>query len=179
MTHMNHLTLVARFLFWFNVEHPFSRIFCWGRERGDKEAVLAGLAPYKSSSTMDGNSKGAGSSSERVHVPGNHDEGKGKGGSTFDPPSIVNERDAAARDKGCGGGVGGLAGDEYCAVVRRSTLHSPCCSAAFKPTKIYPILITGTPRSGTVFTQKYLNALGVRTSYHARLQIRPLVYKEL
>lgn len=145
--------------------------------------MLAGLAPYKSSSTTDGNSKGAGSSSERVHVPGNHDEGKGKGpregGSTFDPPSIVNERDAAARDKGCGGGVGGLAGDEYCAVVRRSTLHSPCCSAAFKPTKIYPILITGTPRSGTVFTQKYLNALGVRTSYHARLQIRPLVYKEL
>lgn len=49
-------------------------------------------------------------------MPGNHDEGKGKGGSTFDPPSIVNERDAAARDKGCGGGVGGLAGDEYCAV---------------------------------------------------------------
>lgn len=49
-------------------------------------------------------------------------DGKGDADTPFDPPSIKKETDAAVRDKGCGGGVGGLAGDEYCAVVRRSTL---------------------------------------------------------
>ena len=48
--------------------------------------------------------------------------GMGASSTSFDPPSIKKETDAAARDKGCGDGAGGLTGDEYCAVVRRSTL---------------------------------------------------------
>lgn len=51
-----------------------------------------------------------------------------------------------------------------CAASLSGYRHSPCCSAAFKPSKVYPILITGTPRSGTVFTQMYLNKLGIRVS---------------
>lgn len=53
---------------------------------------------------------------------------------------------------------------DFCySYVLRSTLHNPqCYKTGFpKPDKILPILITATPRSGTVFTKKCLRSKGI------------------
>ena len=73
--------------------------------------------------------------------------------------------------------------NEHCNLVKRSTLYSECCanlpiappihrshattkhrippSRIKEATRIYPILISATPRSGTVFLQSLLKKLGI------------------
>lgn len=51
---------------------------------------------------------------------------------------------------------------EVCEYVHRSTLHSACCSTnVTKDTWIFPLLITATPRSGTVATLNLFRTLGL------------------
>jgi len=53
--------------------------------------------------------------------------------------------------------------EPVCAIIRRTTVLSKCCKNMPQgPGHIWPLLITGTPRSGTVFTHHVLNALGVK-----------------
>jgi len=46
-----------------------------------------------------------------------------------------------------------------CATIARSTLYSKCCN--FPSKKLWPLLITGTPRSGTVFSHRLMRNLGL------------------
>ena len=63
-----------------------------------------------------------------------------------------------------GGGKGGRerCTAEHCARIRRSSLCSPCCHT---PTShVWPLIVTATPRSGTVATTNLLRKLGVKVS---------------
>ena len=58
---------------------------------------------------------------------------------------------------------------KHCDLVRKSTLLSTCCnnSVTFENDELsleYPLLITATPRSGTVFMTNFLNDLGIQLS---------------
>ena len=54
-----------------------------------------------------------------------------------------------------------------CAAVTRTTVMSECCkhTRQSSSSKIWPLIITGTPRSGTVFTHHVLRGLGVRVGH--------------
>ena len=53
--------------------------------------------------------------------------------------------------------------EAQCSVIRESTLFSSCCHhTTTNETTTYPLLITATPRSGTVFTVGLLNQLGLQ-----------------
>eukprot|EP01084_Bolivina_argentea_P193909 332655_1 len=51
--------------------------------------------------------------------------------------------------------------DEYCTFIHRSLLYVPTCSWANDTPHTFPLLITGTPRSGTVYIWKLLNSIGI------------------
>ena len=54
----------------------------------------------------------------------------------------------------------------YCQMVRKSTMFSELCNNTpptyLEESTVYPLLITGTPRSGTVFVANMMNRLGVK-----------------
>lgn len=53
----------------------------------------------------------------------------------------------------------GLSIAEYCSLVIRTSWYSACCDT---PKAKWPLIVTGTPRSGTVFTTRFMNTLGLR-----------------
>lgn len=53
----------------------------------------------------------------------------------------------------------GLSVDEYCSRILRTSWYSECCHTP-GPAK-WPVIVTGTPRSGTVFAKKFLSMLGL------------------
>lgn len=65
----------------------------------------------------------------------------------------------------CLGGVQpapGISIAHFCALLRRTTLWSQCCGE--RPTPLWPLLVTGTPRSGTVYALEVLIASGLNMS---------------
>jgi hypothetical protein len=57
---------------------------------------------------------------------------------------------------------------DHCQLVRNSTLYSACCGNVLSPQEYYPmllpLLITGAPRSGTVFMKNLLTELGLQVT---------------
>lgn len=60
---------------------------------------------------------------------------------------------------------------EFCDRVQKTTLYCSCCSAD-PPLLLRPLLITGTPRSGTVFLSSLLSSLGLKMGADTGLPTR-------
>lgn len=59
---------------------------------------------------------------------------------------------------------------DHCALIEQTTVHLPCCISSWpQPAAefVYPLLITGTPRSGTVFLGNLLSSWGLKLSNDA------------
>lgn len=61
--------------------------------------------------------------------------------------------------------------ESYCKILRATTAYSECCRNSSRgppqPRKVPAILITGTPRSGTVFVSSLLSSLGLHLTNDA------------
>jgi hypothetical protein len=58
--------------------------------------------------------------------------------------------------------------DEVCANIKRSSVYSKCCESKGllpKPNGTIPLIISATPRSGTVATYKLLRSLGLKVNH--------------